>query len=349
MKNTSKQLLCMQLSLVVTIVSNVGCMQSGRDAPGGQPDSGNTSTDNEDSDDTDGDTNADSATSTDNDAGTAGDTDTDGDTDTETTDTSSDTDDDTSTSPDGGSDTDTATESDTTANMGRYLVSIDHSVKPNRLLKIDVGTGLGVEVCMLPLEYSFAYNTCTFSRAGDLYAHDHSDGNAKIYIINPCDCQVTYVGQTGYADVPGITVNYGPGLFGVEIQSDVLLDIDPGTAVGAEVGQLGVDFGWSGATWSDSLNGLYAINSSDDSLYTIDSTTGAATLQVEITGASFGVVGIELNPYTGIIYACTGDAILYAIDPVSGVATAIGDGMGHGGLCNNLAAPWTFISCLEQI
>jgi hypothetical protein len=43
----------------------------------------------------------------------------------------------------------------------------------------------------------------------------------------------------------------------------------------------------------------------------------------------------------------TAATILYAIDPVTGVAAAIGAGMGHDTACSNLGAPWTAVACLE--
>jgi len=50
-----------------------------------------------------------------------------------------------------------------------------------------------------------------------------------------------------------------------------------------------------------------------------------------------------------VIYACTSDTILYSIDPVTGVATAVGTGMGHQSSCSNLGAPWTDVACLENL
>lgn len=235
-----------------------------------------------------------------------------------------------------------------------YLVSIDHAVSPSVLLKIDVATGIGKVACTLPSDVdAINYHSTTFSRTGVLFASNYQ--NARIDKIDPCTCEVTPVGTTGFASIPGITANHGPGLYGIETTADILLDIDTTTGQGTKVGDLGIDFTTSGATWSDALNaghgGLYAINGATHSLYSINPTTGNATKLTPITGATISSVGIEMHPANGIIYVCTNDAIpvLYAIDPMTGAATSIGTGMGHVGECNNLAAPWLPVACLDAL
>ena len=234
-----------------------------------------------------------------------------------------------------------------------YLVSIDHVASPSVLLKIDVATGVSKVACTLPNEFdSFNYHSSTFSRTGTLFASNHHQ--KRIDKIDPCSCQVTPLGPTGGASIPGLTVNHSTGLFGVDVYHDVLVHVDTTTGAATNIGALGVDFMNSGATWSDSLNadgGLYAINAPTNSLYSINPETGHATLLTYINGLEFGSVGIEMHPANDTIYACTNgeNAILHAIDPITGTATGIGTGMGHAGDCNNLAAPWLPIACLDAL
>ena len=108
---------------------------------------------------------------------------------------------------------------------------------------------------------------------------------------------------------------------------------------------MGVNFTTSGATWSDTLNGLYAINGSNNGLYTIDPVTGVATFLVTLS-MNFGTVGIELLPANGVIYACSSEANLLSIDPNTGIVTNIGP-MNQSGACSNLAAPWKAVPCVE--
>lgn len=234
-----------------------------------------------------------------------------------------------------------------------YLVTIDHVASPSKLLKVDVQTGASKVACTLPASVdAINYPSSTFSRKGILFASNYQDGTLDT--IDPCTCAVNAVGKTGYTMIPGITANKFEGLFAIETAVDALLDLDTKTGVGTKVGDLGADFVNSGLTWSDAMNGgsggLYGINSATNGLYSVDPTTGKATLMVTITGMTFDSVGIELHPANGLIYACTNGAVLHSIDPATGVATAIGTGMGHEqGTCNNLAAPWVKVGCLDAL
>ena len=103
--------------------------------------------------------------------------------------------------------------------------------------------------------------------------------------------------------------------------------------------------GTGGTTWSDALNGLYAIDGTSDTLYTLDPKTGAATKVVKLD-KDFGSVGMELHPANNVIYACTTDAILYWVDPKTGKVTPIGP-IGQNSSCTNLAAPWGPVKCVD--
>jgi hypothetical protein len=177
---------------------------------------------------------------------------------------------------------------------------------------------------------------------------NRSQAPTRLDILDPCSCEVSEVGPTGYTAIPGITADFGDGLFGIENTTDQLLTLDTATGAGTPVGALGYDFGTSGATWCEAQSLVYGIDGTTDALFEIDPVTGLATTLVGITGMSFGSVSVELLPANGTIYACTNDSVLYSIDPQSGVATAIGGGMDYAAACDNLAAPWTCVSCLEE-
>ena len=73
---------------------------------------------------------------------------------------------------------------------------------------------------------------------------------------------------------------------------------------GSEIGPLGVDFHFSGTTWSSELLGLYAINDTTDILYELDIGTGQA-IEIAPLDVDFNSVGIEWHPTTQELYACT--------------------------------------------
>ena len=72
-----------------------------------------------------------------------------------------------------------------------------------------------------------------------------------------------------------------------------------------------------------------------------DPTTGAAA-EKAVLSQDIGAVGIELHPADGVLYACTSN-VLWRVDVADGTVTEIGEISAD--VCNNLAAPYTKVSC----
>ena len=219
-----------------------------------------------------------------------------------------------------------------------WVLSVQNTTK--ELLHIDLDTGVGTPVCTLDTEDN--YPSTTFSREGILYASNNFQD--RLDIIDPCTCEITPVGDYGFDEsvqVVGITTDQGLDLFGVENQTDQLLHIDTSSGLASVVGEFGINMGSSGATWSDALQGLYAIDGTWSKLWTISPATGAATYTAKLS-ISFVGVGIELHPGNDILYSCTNN-ILYEVDKISGETSMVGE-IGENA-CNNLAAPYTKVEC----
>ncbi len=221
--------------------------------------------------------------------------------------------------------------------LGQWLLSIDNGDKNLEL--VSTATGKAMPVCKL--NTSDNYPSLTFSRNGMLFASNAT--KKRLDRIDPCTCNITPLGPTGYNLIPGITSDQGNGLVGVETTVDVLLSLDPKTGKAKPIGPFGQNFGKAGATWSDSLKAIYAIDGTSDKLYTVEPSTGKATAIAQLS-IDFDSVGIELHPISGVIYACTSNGVLYSISPSTGKAAAIGQ-TGQTAKCNNLAAPWTPLKC----
>ena len=184
------------------------------------------------------------------------------------------------------------------------------------------------------------YPSLTFTRSGEFLALNNTED--RLDRIDPCTCEITPVGPVGFeSTIVGITTDRGVNLYGVETTQDNLLSLVSTTGTASEIGTRGVDFGSSGATWSDELEALWAINSMDDSLYVLDPDTGLATFQAELD-RNFGNVGIEYHPGVRKLYACTGST-LYSVDTETGWVFTIGTIGNYNS--NNLAAPYSLVEC----
>lgn len=232
-----------------------------------------------------------------------------------------------------------------------WLLSVNNSL--GTLVKVDTATGDMVTVCSFT--ESVSYPSTTFGLDGTLYGWNGF--NKSLDIIDPCTCEVTQVGSTvddnglAYTSIPGITAdgNKEETLFGLSTDQDKLLTLSVDTGVVESVGALGLDFHYSGTTWSTELGGLYAINDLTDKLYILDKDTGLATAIADLD-INVNLVGIEYHIGTQTLYTCTnpngGDSNLYSVDVDTG-QTGLITNMGYS--CNNLAAPWTPVACIDSL
>ncbi|MBK7825983.1 hypothetical protein [Nannocystis sp.] len=228
---------------------------------------------------------------------------------------------------------------------GLWLIMLEDTSSPTRLYKIDLLDGHATLLCSL--DTTNDYNTSTFGRDGTLYAANAVTKNLES--IDPCTCARTVIGPTNVAALPGITTDQALGLYGLETTVDQFMVISTVNGNASAVGPLGIDWGTGGLTWSDDLKDTFAINGTDDRLYTINHLTGKATFLVQ-TNYNFGSVGIEWHPKTHEIFACSNPAELLRVEQKDGTVTVVGpmnleNKQAH---CDNLAAPWVPVACVED-
>ena len=220
-----------------------------------------------------------------------------------------------------------------------YVLSIDDQGVVARLLRIDTSTGVGSEQCLLPAGLN--YNSLAFARDGVLFGHTVNE--MAIDRIDPCTCDTVRIAEK----LPGnmqLSSDAGTGLYALDLTNDVFLAVNPATGVLTTVGPLGVDFENSGVAWLDDVGVAVALDGLNDQLWTIDVDTGVAADPVGLS-EFFGSVGLDFHPGHGLLYACSTEAMLATVDPATGVVDFIGEIGGAG--CDNLAAPWEPIECLE--
>ncbi|MCX4246202.1 hypothetical protein [Paraliomyxa miuraensis] len=250
------------------------------------------------------------------------------------------------TSADGSSTSgdDDPTSSDTSAGgePGDWLLTVDRGSSPPRLIKAGL-TGGTAQVCSLA--GSVDYTTIAFARDGTLYGLNALQN--RIDVINPCNCSFQLVGPTSLGPISlspgGVTEE---GLLGLYPDLDALVHVDVETGLGTVVGPLGYLFEASAIAWSDDAVQPYAVEASNDYLYSIDVATGAATPLVPIA-ADIVDPGLAVHPNDGALYLCDGDT-LYSLDAGTGGLTAIGP-LGLQGGCRTLAVPQTAVACIDSL
>jgi hypothetical protein len=233
---------------------------------------------------------------------------------------------------------------DTTAGgePGDWLLTVDRGSSPPRLVKADLAGG-AVEVCALPA--SVDYTSLVFTRDGMLYGHNAAQG--RIDVVNPCNCSFQIVGPTSLGPLAlGLAGAGDAGLFALDPALDALVRVDVETGLGTVVGPLGFLFEGSALAWSDLLQQPYAVEGSNDYVYTLDVSTGAA---MPLQPLSPGVTdpGLAVHPNDDALYVCDADT-LFGLDPATGLLTEIGP-LGLQGACRTLAAPQTAVACIDAL
>lgn len=118
------------------------------------------------------------------------------------------------------------------------------------------------------------------------------------------------------------------------------------TGLATVVGNAGVDIRNHGASWSAVEGAVVLLDGAQDRVFRVDVRTGRADAIVDAQ-FDFSTVGFEVDPGSNRMFACTGDAVLYEIDPRSGAVSAVRP-LGHDGNCGNLAAPRGRVACIDD-
>ena len=121
------------------------------------------------------------------------------------------------------------------------------------------------------------------------------------------------------------TANAASVLYGAEIGSDPqLLTLNIGTGASTPAGSLGTGLGgFRSLAYDSSTDILFGISTQDDSLYTVNRTSGLATL---VGAVGFNIVyGIEYDSSTDTLYGADASSDqLITINRTTGASSAIG-------------------------
>jgi len=209
-----------------------------------------------------------------------------------------------------------------TASAAPVLYGVSSS-NPGVLYTIDTATGAATEVVLLNDVLSF---TGLEFLGEDLYVSDIGSFGGSFGRIDLNTGAVTVLSnQAGSDNWWGLAANEALGILYTIADGDTLAAVDT-TGASVSVGATGFSNLGAGLAFDAGTSTLYALGF-DGGLYTVDTSTGAATL-VGATGLSFPNVhqGLAINPETGVLYMNDADGLdsLYTIDKQTGLATLVG-------------------------
>jgi len=174
---------------------------------------------------------------------------------------------------------------------------------------------------------------------GKWYGTEYMVGN--LYEINPFDGSMTFIGSSGF-NVWGLAWD-GQTMWGCtgSYLGSINLENGSGTMIGP-MGNAGSMIGMA----CDSSGNIYGVDLLDNNFYSINKTTGAATV--------IGPLGINLDNYAqdmdfdkdnDVLYLAAyvnDDGALYTIDPSTGTATLVG-AFQNGAQIDGFAIPYGVI------
>lgn len=217
------------------------------------------------------------------------------------------------------------------------LVTVDEALGQLLVVEsLDASTRVAVD---LP-EGILGSCSTVFTRGGEMYL-SFGLGLAR---WDPCSDDWELVGQfSNGAQICGIASRGLVGLYGIERTLSQLVRISTEDASLTAVGETGVYWAGHGLTWDDENQRFLAITGDDDTLHSLDPETGEATWLADLDHDFFSV-GVEVDPVSGTLFACTRRDLL-AVDIVTGHVTVLGE-VGQDENCADLGATYLDVPCL---
>jgi hypothetical protein len=241
--------------------------------------------------------------------------------------------------------------------LERWLLTIENQSnnEVHRLVRISLdpaSLGEKLEICAdvkLPPSVPKAniISSLTFNQERLYASGKGADEGDTLFLVDPCQCAASVVGQYGYTFVAGITSTGDQHMFGISGGQDVFLQVNPATAVSTQLSELGSDWNTVGLSWSGAeRNTLWAIDGAQDRAieYTVTGSMVGAPITLDYP---FGSVGLEYHPGLRKLYACSDPGDLLEVDTTTG-HVSIGPSLNQPG-CNNLAAPYGRVACIPNI
>ena len=164
-------------------------------------------------------------------------------------------------------------------------------------------------------------------------------------VLDVCEAEISTVGPTGFSHLCGISYGSDGMLYGIDSNTDALVQISSTTGEGTAIGPLGRDVGNCGLALDCLAGLLYGVDGGSGELFEVDIATGAAGSTVDFALSNMASVGLEFDPADSTLLMTDGPT-LYRMDPATGSLETIGDfDLGSG--FNDLAFHIGALPCLR--
>lgn len=167
------------------------------------------------------------------------------------------------------------------------------------------------------------------------YSADGDANPSTLYRIDLTTNAISTVGTITGFEVESLSFGPGPVLYGIDEDGSQLLSINTSTAAPTVVGALGASVSDPGMAYCTDNSTMY-LASEDGELYTINLSTGAATLVG--TDATYSPTGMTCST-GGVLYVIDdSDDNLYTVNRGTGTSTLVGSlgvSISDGGMARN--------------
>jgi len=146
--------------------------------------------------------------------------------------------------------------------------------------------------------------------------------NREIYEFNVCGPSMALLGPTGVGRMGGIAFGPSGRLFGINSDSDAIVELDTNTGGATELYGLPFDVENSGMAYDCTTESLYALDSGTDTLYDIDTTTGLVRSETPLSSPIGDRIGLEWDYGNQRLVLAASDS-LYTVDANTGTVTYV--------------------------
>jgi uncharacterized repeat protein (TIGR01451 family) len=179
----------------------------------------------------------------------------------------------------------------------------------NYLATLDTETGDWDLIADIPIHYPHTIGGMTIGADGTIYVASYvydlvNPVESYLWIVDPDTADATLIGQITNAQFVGdIAINLAGEMYGVDLDLDNFIEIDPATAAGTVIGSLGFDL-WTGVLdFDDDSSMLY--------MGTWDYLSGLGYLWTVDTNSGMPTVSGDFPPGRGIAFlAITSDGLV---------------------------------------